>query len=134
METSSPLSLFEAVFKVIEERLPWGRQIVTMLSALMAAVIFVFCVGYLFGAFAIVINWIVLSFKSASFAPFPHLSGGIIFPWWIVLLILVGSLTTTYQLIRNYRSVRSLLAFVDQEIRTLTEEKQRLEKTLEHRR
>ncbi len=39
VEPSSPISsVFEAVFKVIEERLPFGRTLVTMTSALMIAV------------------------------------------------------------------------------------------------
>jgi len=74
METS-PLSLFEAVFKVIEERLPFGRQLVTLTSVLMMLVVIVFALEYLASVLAPVAIWTFLAIKTRSvpsFAPLPR--------------------------------------------------------------
>jgi hypothetical protein len=44
---SLPLGPLEAIFKVIEERLPLGRQLTTVASALIVLTVIVFCGGYL---------------------------------------------------------------------------------------
>jgi hypothetical protein len=107
METSSPLSLFEAVFRVLEERLPFGRQIVTILSALMAAVLFVFCIGYLFSALAVATNWALLSFRTKSFVAVPQFSTKYdSFGWFLFVgLILVIYGVTAYGLFQLRRAI-----------------------------
>jgi hypothetical protein len=40
----------EAIFKVIEERIPFGRAITTIASFLLIAAVIVFCASYLFSA------------------------------------------------------------------------------------
>jgi len=72
MEPTSPLSIFEAVFKVIEERMPFGRYLVTIMSALMMAVLIVFCVGYLIHTLGGASIWILASIKARSFVPLLH--------------------------------------------------------------
>jgi len=110
METSSPLSLFEAVFKVIEERLAFGRHIVTILASLMAAVILVFCVGYLGSALIVAANWAVLSFKAKSIQPLSHLSTGTFFPWWLIALIWTILGTPLY---KQYKVIEQMSVITD---------------------
>lgn len=63
---SSPLSVFEAVFKVIEERPRFGRQIVTLTASLMAAVMVVFCVTYLWTTLGGIVVWAMTPQNFAS--------------------------------------------------------------------
>jgi len=115
METSSPLSLFEAVFKVIEDRLPFGRHIVTIMSALMGAVIIVFCVQYLFAALAVTVKWASLSLKAKAFAPLPLASTpkGILLPWWQVIVLLGMSIVTAYNMFGALRKLEKLRRRLD---------------------
>ena len=105
METS-PLSLFEAVFKVIEERVPLGRHIVTIMSILMGAVIIVFCVGYLAEALTVPANWISLSIHTRSFAAIPHLSGHAWIYWLLVLVLSLYAGLVTLQFRQFVKTVR----------------------------
>jgi hypothetical protein len=113
METS-PLSLFEAVFKVIEDRLPFGRQIVTILAALMAAVILVFCIGYLVSAFAVVANWAIISFKSKSFMPLPTaFTSGVFLPWWFLAIIVALQWMTIYENVKTLKHMKEVSVKLD---------------------
>jgi hypothetical protein len=55
-----PFSLgpLEAIFKVLEERLPFGRQITTVASALIVLALIVFCGGYLASVIALVFGYV----------------------------------------------------------------------------
>jgi hypothetical protein len=107
META-PLGLFEAVFKVVEERVPFGRALVTITSGLMLASLIVFCVEYLVGAFAVAVDWIVLSLKAKSFVPLPRSSTGVFFPWWLIAIIWVSSAVSFYQLLTTLKNLQKL--------------------------
>jgi hypothetical protein len=120
MEPSSPLSIFEAVFKVIEERLPYGRHLVTFVSVLMLAVIVVFCVGYLIEALSIPANWISASISRRSFAAVPHLSGryaGIF--WWILVAVALYAGVLSLRFWQTVKGIRKVIEQLNQQSQNL---------------
>lgn len=123
MEPSSPLSLFEAVFKVIEERLPYGRHLVTLVSVLMLAVLIVFCVGYLFEALIAPANWIALSISTRSLASVPNLPAKHALVFWLLIVgisLYAGGLSLRFW--KTTRGMRKTTAQLNQISQKLNED------------
>jgi len=121
MEPTSPLSLFEAVFKVIEERIPLGRHLVTLTSSLMLAVIIVFCVGYLSATFGVGAHWIILSLRTKSFVPFPRSLGFGLGYNILVVVVWFYFFTTILTSYLNTRTINSLISTIASYERSFSE-------------
>jgi hypothetical protein len=120
--SSSPFSLFEAPFKVIEERVPLGRFLVTTVSLLMAAVITVFCAQYLFVALDVAATWITRSIKIGELAPFPWSSyGGPLIQWILIFGLSVLLALTVYVRRQERKLADQLIHYVKQEVLPATE-------------
>ena len=114
--------LFEAVFKVIEERLPFGRHLVTIVSVLMLAVIVVFCVGYLIEARSIPANWIAVSIGRRSFASVPHLSGRYAWiVWWMLVALALYAGVLSLRFWQTVKGIRKVIEQLNQNGRVLNQ-------------
>jgi hypothetical protein len=114
---SSRLSLFEAAFKVIEERVLFGRLLVTIMSVLMSAVIIVFCVQYLFVALNAAAIWIIRSIKIGAPVPFSSFpADGRLIQWILLVWLTMLSASTIYVRRLERKLADNLMHYVKQEV------------------
>jgi hypothetical protein len=116
-ENLSPLNLLEAPFRILEERVPFGRLLVTTASILMSAVVIVFVAQNLFILLDIAAAWITCSIRTGEPAPFSSLSrDGPIIPWILVLGLSVLAALTVYGHRRQRKLANHLIHYAKREV------------------
>jgi hypothetical protein len=117
LENLSPLNMLEAPFRILEERLRFGRPLVTTASILMSAVVIVFFALNLFILLDILAAWITCSIRTGEPAPLSSLSrDGPFIQWILVLGLSVLAALTVYVRRRQRKLADHLIRYVEREV------------------